>query len=781
MVGVVLGAVLALQQLHVTARVDRNAVMLGDEVVLTITIESIATVPIEIRNPDVAGLEVLSSRDASSVTVRDGEPARVTTREITLRPVRAGTVTIGPALVRRGDEIAETAPLRITVSTPSAGATGGLAPRVRALLEGTPAPRITGDEVALTVLPSAESILLGDQVDLVVVAWFPRAVRSRLRNPPTLEMPAVRGAWAYHRPAPSGIAHSRNVRGVWYDLFVQHEVIFPLAAGDLEIGPASLTYSRPLTYSFLSRELRYEVRSEPRIIHVEQQPDPQELYGFSGAAGRDLTLQVEVSATELPLGGAVRVRVELKGRGNLSLWPEPEIAWPEELRAYAEEVEIKLDSEDDLIGGTKAFYYLVVADSIGTHHVPTPRYVYFDLGQRSHVELRAAPLEFVTASDTHASTPLRAGPPPLMAVGTLLSLNALLAALPLWAWVLIGAFPPVVVLLKPLIRIERHRSRKRQPRRRRPRGPLQQLDWEFRNILEQLVPQAGLRDGDGLADALRAAGVEAPVAAHAARVRDRLRQALFGPKGATDPDELAAEVQEVLRAMVGRSHGAARTAAVGSLVVVLSLGVATGLAGQSPERLYQAGAVRAAADSFVARTVASPLEPAHWHNLGNAFHQLGEESRARVAWLHAARLAPRRSAVRRALASSPAPDRISARLTWVAPLTPAEAVFLGFGLWIVGWILVAVRTRIRAAALLVVIAAVVMLYSGYVARLYARPVALVVTPDAPLRPAPYGSAPARRTLGKGVAVVVEQELGPWVRVRRVDERGWLLRTEVAPL
>ena len=69
--------------------------------------------------------------------------------------------------------------------------------------------------------------------------------------------------------------------------------------------------------------------------------------------------------------------------------------------------------------------------------------------------------------------------------------------------------------------------------------------------LRRLVTTAELREGDQLADALRAAGVDPALAVHATLVRDRLRRAIYGPRGPRDVEELTAETQEVLRALTG--------------------------------------------------------------------------------------------------------------------------------------------------------------------------------------------------------------------------------------
>ncbi len=778
MVALLLAVLLPLQQPALSARLDRDEVLVGDDVVLTVTVEARGAAPLEILDPDLAGLELINRRDQTSVSMIGGLPTRMTTRQFTFRALRAGTATIGPVRVQQGEESGETSAFMITV-LPRAGTATGLDPRVEAVIQQSRPPALARDQVTLEVLTPERDVTLGDQVDLLVVAWFPREIRTRLRNPPTLEPPSLRGAWTYDRPAPSGVVTSRRVAGLWYDLFVLHQVVFPLTAGGLEIGAASASYSLPVSSSFLSRELRHEVQSEPRSITVRPQPSRRGVVGYRGAAARELQFRVQVPPGELPIGGGVHVRAELSGRGNVALWPEPELEWPVGLRAYPQEVNVALTTEDGLVGGAKVFDYLVVADSAGTHRVPAPRYVYFDLARGAYVTLTAAPVEFVTPSGSGGVAPVQSVPPLITAPRR--SLEVFAGRVPPWAWILIVVLPPLVAAA---VRLGSARTRRRVGAHRRPAAvpgiTLHQLELEFRGVLEGLVPKARLRASDDLADALRAAGVEASLAAHAARVRDRLRQALYGPEGSTDPEELTLEVQEVLRALVGGASKARPSLSAVVTLVLAAVVVQVGAA-QSPERLYDAGAVRPAADSFAARAAEAPWVAAHWYNLGAALDRLGEPVRARAAWLRAARLAPRDPSIRRALARGAAAAPVRTRLTWTAPVTPTEAFALAVALWLVGWIAWTARARVRWLAALVVLALLSAGYGFGVQRRYAQPVALVMHSLTPLRAAPYGPAPAEFELEEGAAVRIEREHGAWVLVSEGRGRGWLLRTEVVRL
>ncbi len=413
MVAFALAVVMLSQQLQVSARVSPDRVLLGDTVVLSVTVHSRGDEPVEIIDPPFTGFEVQGSREQSQVTLVGGLAARVTRRAVTLRPVRTGTLTIAPVQVRQGSEAIEAGVLTVVVAAAGAGAERVLGQRVRSLVARSPPPALTPEVVAATVLVSADTVVLGEQVDLVVVAWFPRSVRSRLRNPPTLRPPQLQGAWSYQRPSPAGIALSRQVNGIWYDLFVHHQAVFPLTVGVVNIGSAMVSFTLPLTYSFLSRELRHEVETRPLGVYVYPRPAPR-VQGFLGAAGTGLRLEFDVDALEVALGGAISMAVTLAGTGNVALWPEPSIAWPAGLRVYPGDVEVSVAAEGGKLGGTKTFNYLAVADSVGAYGIPATAYAYYDTERRRYVELRTDPVAIVVAGGAPGGALLRGARPPLI-------------------------------------------------------------------------------------------------------------------------------------------------------------------------------------------------------------------------------------------------------------------------------------------------------------------------------------------------------------------------------
>ncbi len=775
-------AVLALatpQQPTVSASVDRTDVLIGEIVTLTIRVEVVGADPARIGDPVLSGFEIRGSRDITRVTMDGTTPRRTLTRELRLLATTPGVARVGPIRVRWGTHTVETAAVTVTVTAPSAARVTAVAPHLQRVLD-TLRPTPVGDDVVVVVLALPDTVLLGDQLDLVTLAWFPREVRTQLRTPPTLQPPDVQGVWSYQQTTNPGVAASRQVAGRWYDLYASHQVVFPLTAGAVRVGQATVTYIQPLSYSFLSRELQHEVQSESLRVTVRPQPAAGRPAAFSGAAGRDLAVSMTTPDSALPPGGAATVEVTVSGVGNVALWPEPDVAWPVGVRVYPSDTQVETELQDGQIAGMKRFRYLVIADSAGVHLVSGVSYPFFDTSRRRYVVATSPGLRLVAPPGTVTAPPRPLPAPPFPREGPGLAGRAVAVAP--WLWVLALLLPPALVLGPLVARRVRWDRRAPVSAEEREVQALEALERELRAALVQRVGEAAQAEGTSLADALRAAGVEASLALHVTRVRDRLRYAVFGPQGVSDREELSAEVREVLRALSGEMPGAERRQLVAALVLVCCVLPTVRASAQAPrpEDLYAARAFRAAADSFALRVTREPTVAAYWYGLGAAFYRLGEDGRARTAWVRAARLLPRRAEIQNALALLPG-DPLGREIVPVAPVTPTEVLLGAFGAWVLGWLLVALRRTRRLGVGVVLLALAFAASAGYLRKRYREPAAIVLADDVPLRAAPFGSADVVRRVAAGDAVRVDEVRGPWFLVRRGDAAGWVRRGEIARL
>jgi hypothetical protein len=785
-----LAAVVALQGAEVTASVDRTRLRVGEELQLTVRARTRSADPVEIILPPLTGFAVVGSRDMTEVAFSGGTGSvRTSVRELQLRAQQAGALLIGPVRARQGASVVSTDPILITVDSAANRAALSLSPLARGLLESTPPPvSRRSDRVALTMMVPSDSVFVGQQVDLIATAWIPRELRDRMRRPPLVTLVPPEGVWAYPATTSSsgGPAFSRQVAGRWMDLFVTHQVVFPLVPGRLIIPPASVEYALPVTFSFFSREERFTLRSDTIAIAVLPLPASAANPG-TNVAGHGLKLDLSVDPASTRVGEPIDAALTISGVGNVALWPPPEpLRWPAGFRVYPAQTEVRVEPDGGRIAGSKTFHFLAVPDSSGNFVMPEVRYAYFDPGAGRYEIARAGPRAVVVAPGAEPRA-ARALPPLIASVGELPA-DRLTRQIAWQGWLVLLLIPPLGALL--VRRRARAASRPIERVVSPELTPLGHVEREFLAVLASHVSDPEARDGDGLAPALRAAGVDSAVADHVRRLRDRLRAARYGPRGRADATELAAEIQQVLRVLGAEGQGAQRRphATVTTIVMLMlaaSAGPGSGLVAQSPsaEALFEAGALRAAADSFAARAARDPRDAAHWYNLGATLYRAGADGKATVAWTVAARLAPRDAVIRRARRLLPPQDPLTEQLLEVGWATPAEWAIVGGAAWLVLWVAVAMGTRRRLVlGLLLGVAVTSGVLGALEWRRRDRPVVVVTADSAPVRAAPYGGASAASTIPAGGALLTGRAYGQWREVHRDDGiHGWVLGGEIAGL
>jgi oxygen tolerance protein BatD len=756
-------------ELHVS--VDQDRVSVGQELVYTVRALSRSPDPMDLSITPVNGFEIIARSERTEVSFSGG-PTRTTVLEIRLRAVRAGRWPIGPARAVQGRQVAEASALVVDVDPNAAAVAPAMNPRLRALLERAPSP--PRGKAAVALLVSADSVNVGEQVDVVTAAWFPRDLRLQLRRPPTLQPPVIDGVWSYPQAAPAGIAVTRSIAGGAYDLFVSHQVVFPLVPGAIAIPGATLKYSTPLALQFFSQEERFALTSLPDTLVVRALPGTGRPADFTGAVGSGLKLERRINPPTAHAGEGVAVELALSGEGNTALWPPPEVRWPRTARAYVDRVEEQVSTVGGRLGGTKTFRYLVVPDSAGPLTLPAVNYAYYDLNDRAYraASVPASALPVATGGESAASIAL---PPGLLPASPPALAWRIAEAVPDWAWLGIFMIPPIAVAARGR---RFHRKRRRAPR---AASGLRAAEEKLDAVVRGLVPDPDHRSRVGLAAAVRAAGADVETASRVAAVRERLLARRYGPPGPVAEDTaLVTEVEELVHRLGDSLRGWRGRGVTAVLMVGLFAGRLSAQA-PPPEGLYDAGALRAAADGFTRRAEQEPAVAAHWYDLGATYYRLGAKGRAAAAWIRARRLEPREPTILRALRLTPPPDATSARWTWSPPVTSEELLLLGAVGWIIGWIGWVFRPRLRDRWTVLLVFAATSAACGFALRAwYRRPIAIVLD-QTMLRLSPHGRAPTVGPLEAGGAVLILRQDRGWVLVRAGSREGWVASEAVAAI
>ena len=757
-------------ELHVS--VDQDRIAVGEEIVYTVRAVSRSSEPMSVTVAPLNGFEIVARSERTEVSFSGG-PTRTTLLEIRLRAVRPGRWQVGPARVVQGNATTEAAGVTVDVEPNAAVSAAALNPRLRSLLTRTPPPPRGKAGVALIV--SADTVQVGEQVDVVTAAWFPRDLRLQLRRPPALQPPVIDDVWSYPQAAPSGIAVTREIDGIAYDLFVAHQVVFPLLPGTIVIPRAMLKYTTPLALQFFSQEERFALTSQAETLVVQPLPTAGRPADFSGAVGTGLRVERRIDPPSAHRGEGVAVELIISGLGNTALWPPPEIRWPRTARAYSDRVDEQVETAQGRVGGAKTFRYLVVPDSVGPLTLPSVNYSYYDLATRSYrvAGVAAASLPVAEGGESAAAAAL---PPELLPAGGPALVHRIAGVLPDWLWVVVILLPPLVVL-----------GRGWRPRRRTRRvvpetGGLREAEEELDAVVRGLVPDPDLRSRTGLAAAVRAAGADADTAWRLAAAREQLLARRYGRATSSADDlALAEEVHQVIGRLGASLRGWRSPGAVAGIALICLAGQ---LVAQSPppERLYESGALRAAAEGFARRAELEPDVAAHWYDLGAAYYRIGLKGHAAAAWHRARRLDPREPAIRQALRLTPPPDVSSARWTWAPPVRPEELLLAGALGWLAGWIGWVLRPRLRERWAILLLFAGLSTAAGLSLRAWHRRPLGILLDQTTLRVSPHGLAPAIGPLDSGGAVRILRTQPGWTLVQASGSReGWVASDAIASI
>jgi hypothetical protein len=188
----------------------------------------------------------------------------------------------------------------------------------------------------------------------------------------------------------------------WRVALVRKWALFPLRAGDLDIGPMSETLVRPRSVAGQART------TETLRVHVTEPPVAGRPVGYAvGDVGR-FGLTAQVQPREVEAGGALGVHVELSGTGNLPGTLTPGAR--EGVEWLAPEVHDELGAAGhDLYGGKRSFDFVVRMNKAGAVDLGSLAVPFWDPDQKRYGVARAV-LGTVNVTPTAGPTAAAAQP-----------------------------------------------------------------------------------------------------------------------------------------------------------------------------------------------------------------------------------------------------------------------------------------------------------------------------------------------------------------------------------
>ena len=371
---------------------------------IKVTGDANATPPNDIS---VDGLDIRYSGQSQLV---EGRNLRFTYNFIynyTILPLKAGTFTIPPQVVRSASGVLRTPPLTLNVSPNENGTTSS--------------PRRGGGNAldeknivfAELVVPKT-SAYVGEVIPAEIRLGINNRVPHRLIEGATL---SGQGFTAQRMPNPEQTLESVNGRS--YEIITFKTAITPVKSGKLEIAAKDAKAivqiprrggSRPrspfdifgmddpfsdpfFNDPFAGRGEQREVKFSSETTTIEVKPLPANAPpNFSGAVG-NFTLATDVKPKNAQVGDPLTVTASISGRGNFDRVTAPTLENERGWHTYPPGSNFKAD--DDIgINGTKTFE-MVLTPNEPKKAVPPLLFSYFNPIKESYVTLRGDKLAVV--------------------------------------------------------------------------------------------------------------------------------------------------------------------------------------------------------------------------------------------------------------------------------------------------------------------------------------------------------------------------------------------------
>jgi len=350
-------------QSPVSAIVDRNSLPLGENLILTITIDGSRASEPEI--PIMDGFQVMSSGKSSQFSIVNGKMSSQVSYRYTLRPTREGQLTIPAINIEVDGQVYATQPIEIEVLS----GTNPLQP-VQPIQPGSTIsphdlqPGVEGEDAFVEASVDNQEPYLGEQI-LYTFRFF-RAMT--FFEQPSYQPPSFKGFWS--ETDAEQFDYDVQVAGRHYQVVELQRVLIPTSVGDFTIEPARLS----IPASFFMSDI--ELESDPIKVTVKPLPEP-EPDGFRGAVGQ-FSITTQVDNDQVKVNEPLTLKVELTGEGNLSTLSEIEMPEVDGWRAFNATTKIETDVKDGKLQGSLISDQLLVPSEIGDYKIPAVDFVYFD-------------------------------------------------------------------------------------------------------------------------------------------------------------------------------------------------------------------------------------------------------------------------------------------------------------------------------------------------------------------------------------------------------------------
>ena len=335
-----------------------------------------------IEAPSFEGFQAMGPFVSQEFSYINGSSFYKKSYTYTLKPLKTGKLTIGPAIFKSGDKEYRTQPVTITVTQGQ----NPVSPPATSPNTNKKAPVKSGNskDIFLVAQLTKKNPYVNEAVGLTYKLYIPKSYG--VQNYQELSQPEYNGFWAQDIDRNISGPYQGTINGKEYEYYVlKKKLLFPQQSGKLSIKPLTLSIDiqvpviRQMGY-FQIRDFetkRIKLSSGKKTVNVQALPEKGKPMDFTGAVGQ-FDFYVTADKNEVKTGEPVNIIVGVRGIGNLKLFNLPPLKAPEGVELYDPTHNEDVKSTFAGNKGEVTDKYIAIPSRNGKFIIPAMRFSYFN-------------------------------------------------------------------------------------------------------------------------------------------------------------------------------------------------------------------------------------------------------------------------------------------------------------------------------------------------------------------------------------------------------------------
>lgn len=392
------GSVVA-QNVKFVASVNSNTVAVGEQFQVDFSLNSNGE---NFISPNFKGFQILSGPNVStSMESINGKTTVSNSFSYILMATAEGEFSIGPASITVSGYRTSTNPIKIKV-------TKGVAPQRNnnqssngggdnTIVEGNAAD--LNKSLFIKAVVDKPTVYQGQQLTLS----FRIYTRVGIEDSRVDKIPDLTGFWNEDIKNQQQQAqwHVETYKGLKYNAAdIKQTILFPEHAGNITIEPMEMTllvrqpvHSNDIMDQMFGgsfKQVKYQAKSAPVVIHVKPLPDAGKPDSFTGAVGT-FNMNASIDKTELKANETLNYKVKITGAGNLKLLKTLNTSFPVDFEKYDPKIQDTITERAEGVSGSRIYNYLLIPRHEGEYTIDPVKFSYFNPATGRYVTLASKP------------------------------------------------------------------------------------------------------------------------------------------------------------------------------------------------------------------------------------------------------------------------------------------------------------------------------------------------------------------------------------------------------